>query len=73
MGPVRHCNHIIGEKRGGCFAFHWFVRCVVCHSLCALPLGIIGRLFSLITALPRHLGPVVQNLTMSLVNLSLKL
>ena len=28
--------------------------CTVCHGLFALPLGVIGRLWSVVGALPRH-------------------
>ena len=41
----------------GCFAFLWAVACVLFVIVClfALPRDVIGRLCSLIVAIPRHL------------------
>ena len=56
MCPVWHCNHLIGEERVGWFSFHGFSYIyTVCHSLFALPLGVIGRLCSVIVVLPGHI------------------
>ena len=39
------------DKRAGCFAYLWFVICVLlCFGLFDLPLAVIGGLYSVIVA-----------------------
>ena len=58
MDPIQHCDQLVGEERACSLAFLWFFT--VCLGWFALPLGVIGRLYS---------GPSCSKLTMSLVNL----
>ena len=47
MDPVKHCNHLVGEKGACCFAFLWFMVNALCHGFFFLPLGVIGRIRSI--------------------------
>ena len=47
-------DHFVGENGAGCFNCLRFV-CAVCRSLLTVHLGVIGRLCSVIVALPGHL------------------
>ena len=49
VGPFWHYGDLIREEVAVCFAFRCFI---ICHGLCALPLGVIARLYSVIMALP---------------------
>ena len=36
VDSVWHCDHITGEEEAGCFAFLWFVACVLSVLVCLL-------------------------------------
>ena len=41
VGPVRHCDHLVPEGSGGCFAFHFFVTYVLHVIVCLLFLSLL--------------------------------
>ena len=51
MDPFLHCDHLNREEGADYLTFLCFVACVF-HGLFALPLGVTGRLSSVIVALP---------------------
>ena len=52
-GSCLHFDHLDGKEGAGCFAFLWFVACVL-PGLSALPLGEIDRQSSVIVTLSVH-------------------
>ena len=52
-GTVLHGDHLVGGVQAGCFAFRWFVACGPSYFF-ILPLGVTGRLCSVIVALSGH-------------------
>ena len=36
VGPVCHCDHLVGENKLVAFGFHWFVTCVLSVVVCLL-------------------------------------
>ena len=59
MTPVKHWGHLVEEEGPRCCFFLWgfalvFGWCTVCHCLLAIPLGVIGRICSVVMAFSVH-------------------
>ena len=54
MGPVWHWDYFVRKKGAAVFTFSWSVKCVLSGVVFILPFGAIGRLYSVIVALPGH-------------------
>ena len=54
VNPIQHCDHLAGKKELVAMLFLVCGLCNVCLGLFAFPIGVIGRLHSVIVALPGH-------------------